>query len=219
MTKCGHHDIASIVGHYEACLAQFGDSAKGMDWPNTAALQRRYAVMTEVVRRPEGHIELLDLGCGSGMFLDYLQNEGLAPPWRYHGIDISEKMIEAAWANRGSEAFEVRDILNSPLPSGSFDYVVMNGLLTEKQSLSQLEMTAFACDIITSAFDIARVGIAFNVMSKIVDWEREDLFHWALEEMCEFVCTHLSRHFIVRNDYGLYEYTVYLYHAPIGDPA
>lgn len=48
-------------------------------------------------------------------------------------------------------------------------------------------------------------------MSKDVDWEREDLFHLSLDELSNFLTKEVSRNFIIRNDYGLYEYTTYLY--------
>lgn len=190
---------------------QHGDTPLGMDWPNESDLRRRYAVMTQVVRPQSGETEILDLGCGTGIFLDYLQRENMVPPWRYRGIDISERMIEIAKKNRQEHLFERRDILSAPLAAGTADYVIMNGLLTEKCALSQAEMAEFARDIVSHAFAIARKGIAFNVMSKNVDWERNDLFHWGLDEMSAFLCKEVSRDFVIRSDYGLYEYTVYVY--------
>ena len=54
-------------------------------------------------------------------------------------------------------------------------------------------------------------GIAFNIMSKLVDWERDDLFHVSMDELGLFLKNNLSRNFIIKNDYKLYEYTVYVY--------
>ncbi|MFT6034498.1 MAG: hypothetical protein ACI9XJ_000064 [Marivirga sp.] len=54
-------------------------------------------------------------------------------------------------------------------------------------------------------------GMAFNVMSKAVDWERWDLFHLSTDVLIDFLAKEVSRNFIIRNDYGLYEYTVYIY--------
>ena len=48
-------------------------------------------------------------------------------------------------------------------------------------------------------------------MSKHVDWEREDLFHLSFDELGSFLKEEISRNFTIRNDYGLYEYTVYIY--------
>jgi hypothetical protein len=63
-------------------------------------------------------------------------------------------------------------------------------------------------------FAKARAGIAFNVMTAQADWERNDLFHLPLDRLSDFLTRELSRHFVIRNDYGLYEYTTYLYHEP-----
>ena len=46
---------------------------------------------------------------------------------------------------------------------------------------------------------------------KQVDWEKDFLFHLPLDTLAFFLTKELTRNFIIRNDYGLYEYTVYLY--------
>jgi hypothetical protein len=57
----------------------------------------------------------------------------------------------------------------------------------------------------------ARCGLAFNVMSKHVDWEREDLFHLPYDTLAAFLKREISRNFVFRADYELYEYTAYVY--------
>ena len=58
---------------------------------------------------------------------------------------------------------------------------------------------------------MARRGLAFNVISKHVDWERDDLFHLPCDALIAFLKAELSRHCVVRHDYGLFEYTTYVY--------
>ena len=65
--------------------------------------------------------------------------------------------------------------------------------------------------LVKAVFSKARKGLAFNVMSKDVDWERDDLFHLSFDELSKFLTEEVSRNFVIRNDYGLYEYTVYIY--------
>jgi len=48
-------------------------------------------------------------------------------------------------------------------------------------------------------------------MSKHVDWEREDLFHLPFDVLARFLTRMVTRNFVIRNDYGLYEYTTYVY--------
>ena len=91
------------------------------------------------------------------------------------------------------------------------DYIIMNGLFTEKCNLSYEEMKEYFEAFIKKAFELCNKGIAFNVMSKDVDWERDDLFHLPLNELSRFLTRDLTRRYIIRNDYGLYEYTTYVY--------
>jgi hypothetical protein len=93
-----------------------------------------------------------------------------------------------------------------------FDYAVLNGVFTEKLELSYDEMFDFMSRTVARVFSLVEVGIAFNVMSKHVDWERNDLFHVPFDEMAAFLIAHVTRNIVLRADYGLYEYTAYAYH-------
>ncbi|HHN63806.1 MAG TPA: class I SAM-dependent methyltransferase, partial [Nitrospirae bacterium] len=85
-----------IVKHYEACFDKFGESPKGMDWPDEKDLIKRFNIMLCVIRGLSGRVSLLDLGCGIGLLVDYLKDRGLLEKIQYLGIDISEKLIEVA---------------------------------------------------------------------------------------------------------------------------
>jgi SAM-dependent methyltransferase len=208
-------DYSSIVRHYEACLERHGPTHLGVDWPDLDDLRVRYRVMMDVVAAgAEGIPSVLDLGCGPALLIDHLEAIGGLESIRYMGIDISAKMIEAARRRWPTHRFETRDILSNSLADQSFDYVLMNGVLTEKRTLSDGDMTAYAQRLIAAAFAGARKAIAFNVMSTHVDWRRDDLFHWSYDAVAAFLTTQVSRHFIFRADYGLYEYTVYVFRAP-----
>lgn len=65
--------------------------------------------------------------------------------------------------------------------------------------------------MISIIFTKSNKAIAFNVMSKQVDWEVDTLFHVPIDDMANFLTKKITRNFIIRNDYGLYEYTVYIY--------
>ena len=204
-----------LVAHYEACLERYGDNHLGVDWPRKEDVEKRYRVMLELVREREETISLLDFGCGAAHLYDYILNKGLTRI-DYFGLDISERFIALCKNKHPNTVFRCADILanNSTVPGA--DYIIMNGVFTEKKSMSHEEMTFYFQSMLKKIFPLARRGMAFNVMSKQVDWERDDLFHLPLNEMASFVTKCLSRNFVVRNDYGLYEYTVYLYHKPVG---
>ena len=103
------------------------------------------------------------------------------------------------------------DILDRDAALPDYDYVVMNGVFNYRGELSRERMLAYWKRMTVAAFRHCRRGIAFNVMSKLVDWERDDLFHLPFDTMSRFVAHELSRHFVIRHDYDAYEYTVYVY--------
>jgi hypothetical protein len=123
-------------------------------------------------------------------------------------------MVAAAQARWPGVAFEARDIIADPLQSGSVDVVVMNGVLTERRGIPRERMVEMAEAIVTAAFRAARHGVVFNAMSKHVDWEREDLFHWGFDEVAAFLTRDVSRHIAIRADYGLYEFSAFAWRRP-----
>ena len=207
-------DYEVIFKHYEKTLIKHGATHKGMDWPEAEDLDKRFKVMLGIMdrnRQDQKAFSLLDLGCGVGLMVDYIEEPGLENQIEYFGVDISEKMVLMAKDRWQEHSFEARDIFLNPLPPNSYDFVTMNGVLTEKVSLSQEEMLVFAKNIIKEAYLTCKFGVAFNVMSTHVDWTREYLFHWSLDSLFEFLTKEVSRNIVVRMDYGLYEYTVYVF--------
>jgi SAM-dependent methyltransferase len=205
---------SSIVRHYEGCLQAHGPTPQGVDWPDGEGLAARFGVMLELLQGRPGRPRLLDLGCGPGLLLDYLDATGGVDRVDYEGVDLSAPMIEAARRRWPGHAFACRNILSDPLPDESVDVVLMNGVLTERVSLSQEVMTGLAESLVAAAFRAARVGIAFNVMSAHVDWRRDDLFHWGFDEAAGFLKREVSRQYAFRADYGLHEYTCFVWREP-----
>ena len=204
----------TLQEHYEQRLREHGDNHRGVDWPNRPDAEKRYDVMLGLIRDTASPVSLLDIGCGLAHLYERIVERGLDTHLSYEGLDISPAFIAACHSKHPHIRFHEADILsaNSALqPARQYDYVVLNGVFTEKLAMSDAEMSGFFQSMLATAFDFARKGLAFNVMSKHVDWERDDLFHLPFDEMAGFVTKNLTRNFVIRNDYGLYEYTVYLY--------
>lgn len=203
---------SSIVKHYEACLAQFGDTHKGVDWPNRADAEKRYGVMLEGLTflKDRDSVRLLDFGCGTAHLLDFLISHPINN-MVYTGTDISHEFIEVCKRKYPDREFVEVDILENPERLGRYDFIIMNGVFTEKVGLAFDDMFSYFQNMMRAIFAKTEGGVAFNLMSKHVDWEREDLFHLPFDMLAAFLTRELSRNFIIRNDYGLYEYTVYLY--------
>jgi SAM-dependent methyltransferase len=202
-----------IAEHYDKCFKKHGDNHLGVDWPKLSDTLTRYEIMYGLVREIDSpqvtDTSILDFGCGLGHFYKWLKaNHNLYP--KYSGLDINESFYNHCSNEFPDNQFYLKDILvDSDLPN--FDYVICNGVFTEKRELSHDEMFQFMKGVLTKLWDKTNKGISFNVMSKLVDWERDDLFHVSMDELGIFLKENLSRNFIIRNDYKLYEYTIYVY--------
>ena len=212
MNNSRKHDYREIQLHYENCLLQYGDSHKGVDWPNIEDADKRYRIMLSVVNNPDTPVSLLDFGCGAAHLLGFLESNTSYQQITYDGLDISPRFIELCKNKHPNHHFYCTDILTEDWAAkNSYDYVILNGVFTEKLSLDHQTMWDYFKNVMHIVFDKAEIGVAFNVMSTNVDWQRDDLFHLSTDQLTQFLTKELSRNFIIRNDYGLYEYTTYLY--------
>lgn len=202
----------TIVAHYEACLERHGDTHLGVDWPNAEDADLRHSVMLGVLRDrlPDETATLLDFGCGTSHLYDFILREGITGI-EYAGLDLSPRFVEVSRRKHPDNRYWCLDLLESDADVPEFDYVVMNGVFTEKLDLSYEEMFAYMSALIERVWKHTGIGMAFNVMSKHVDWERDDLFHLPFDELGRWLVSSISRNFVIRADYGLYEYTTYVY--------
>jgi SAM-dependent methyltransferase len=204
-----------LVRHYEACLARHGDTHRGVDWPNPEDAARRYRVMLDILdRRPvPARPVVLDIGCGAGHLLEFARSQGR--DIGYLGIDLSARFVELCRRKFPGETFLQLDVLASPLGSPRGDFAIANGLFTEKLTLSWDTMWEFVRRMIRALFAMAGSGLAFNVMSSHVDWQRDDLFHLPCDTLAAFLRAEVSRHYVFRADYGLHEYTAYVFREAV----
>ena len=166
-----------IVSHYEDCLDKYGDTNLGVDWPDPADAMTRYRVMLEVIRESKAtRVSLLDFGCGASHLYNYIHANQMRHI-DYSGLDISEKFIHLSKNKFPNINYYCIDILKPSIQLPYFDYIILNGVFTEKRELSHDEMWEYFKRVIVKIFKIAEKGLAFNVMSSHVDWERDDLFH------------------------------------------
>lgn len=203
-----------IVQHYENCLKIHGDNHLGVDWPNEKDVLKRFNVMLDLIyfKKDKSPYTLLDFGCGAAHLYQYIIDNNY-DNISYEGLDLSSEFIALCRKKYVNINFHCLDILNNDIKLNEFDYIVLNGVFTEKRGLTFDEMYDYFQKVIIEINAITKKGFAFNVMSKNVDWERDDLFHLSLDLLSDFLCKKISRNFIIRSDYGLYEYTVYIYKA------
>src|SRR5690348_9011516 len=134
----------TLVQHYESCFAKHGDTAKGFDWPDENGARVRHQVMWEIIPNEATNVSILDFGCGSMQFLDYLSSRGIYDSARlkYYGIDLSEQFTEISkrkypsiWS-RKLDILKDEDFIDVP----AVDYVICNGIFTLKNKIPTAAM-------------------------------------------------------------------------------
>lgn len=203
---------ASLAAHYTERLRAHGAVPAGVDWgPDAADHTLRLDRMLDVLRldvplayRPS----LLDVGCGFGSLLERIEARGLDVS--YHGVDVAPAMVDAARARHPGGSFAVAD--GTALALGRrFDFVVCNGVLTQKLHHSVRDMTAYASRLVREMFDHAGIGIAFNVMSSHVNFMAPNLYYRSPVELLAWCQAELSPRVRLDHAYPLFEYTLYVY--------
>ena len=201
-----------LKNHYTKTFLKHGANSRGVDWgtDNIRATSRQKKMLEIIRDKPKDLRErtFLDVGCGYGALASLLKK--LKIKFKYAGVELVEEMIILAKEDHPECDFFVGDFLNLTLPK--FDYVVCNGILTQKLSATNTEMNAYAKELINKMFDTCRVGIAFNVMNTHVTFQSENLYYRNPVELIAWCISELSPH--VRLDCAYdpwYEYTIFVY--------
>ena len=203
------HKITEILcDHYSGRYMKYGATSQGVDWGSNPDLSKiRQEKMLGVIK-DEGRSTLLDVGCGYGHLAEVILENKL--PIDYAGIDVVGSMIDYAKEHHPEFTFYQGDFLAQDL--GSYDYVVCNGILTQKLSATTLEMNVYAQELIASMFSSANKGIAFNLMNTHVNFQSENLYYRNPIELLGWCTSELTPHLIFDSSYRLwYEYTIFLY--------
>lgn len=201
------HDKADAIKRYEDRLNEHGTSMKALGWRDEEQQKLRFKILSEI-----GDLhgkKVLDVGCGFGDLYGFLKGKGIDTD--FTGYDITPKFIKEAKKKYPDARFEVRDIQSEKI-SETFDYVLSSGVFNHMIS----DNISFTKDMLKRMFEMSREGVAVNMMTDRVDFKDKHLHYYSPEKMVTFTKS-LTRHFTVRHDYGLYEFTLYLLRSPLRD--
>lgn len=201
-----------LVKHYQSLLAQHGDSSESLQHFDKTSQSKRFEVLTSHIS--ETNYTLLDIGCGLGHILEYL-DEGHRGPTAYLGIDIVPEFIELAnkkYASRKGVQFSQINI-QTDVMNTSYDHVVIcgifNNILTDNWT--------FIFETLDKAFKLTNTSLSFNLLSTYVDFQAPNLFYADPLRVFDFCKKNLSRKIDIQNAYLLkegsipYEYTMKVY--------
>jgi tetratricopeptide (TPR) repeat protein len=153
-----HMDCAPAISFYEAALDTGTDAGSKVGWLSGESYQlANFVTISEVEGLVDG-ASVLDVGCGLGALLDYFATIGRRV--EYLGIDLSEKLVEAARVKHEGVAFERRDILAAP-PARRFDFVVCSGTLNFRIADHERWVTA----MIARMYELCEKAVVVNFLN------------------------------------------------------
>lgn len=189
------------IRRYRERFKKYGISPKSLGWKDRKSQVLRFRILSEIANLDKKSI--LDVGCGFGEFYEFLIKKGYKV--KFTGIDIVPEFLEIARKKYPECEFLIKDILQEKFER-KFDYVFSSGIFNAKIS----DNYYFLEKMVEKMWSLAKKGISFNMMSDYVDYFDKTLFYYSPEKIFSF-CRNLTRKIVIRHDYPLYEFTVYLY--------
>jgi SAM-dependent methyltransferase len=207
---------SKLARYYDDLLEKYGDHYLSLDWKSPESQPVRFSVLLDIIMftTKSRDISILDVGCGLGHLLDFLQVNGLVEKLnvKYSGIDIAPKMIEAARQRHPSVNFEVVDLINDRY-NKTFDFAVMSGIFNVRMAELEAHKETVR-KMLSRMFALCRYGAAANfkaheIPDAAVNKSDDRYVYFSEEEVISWVKEICGR-FVLRRDYHLGDFTVYM---------
>jgi trans-aconitate methyltransferase len=188
-----------IANYYDRLAATHGHTPQAVDAPDQAALDVRYQALGDVTDMNGKTV--LDVGCGYGGLGAYLTHR--YPNIDYHGIDISQGLIDLGREAHPELTLTLRDLLDLA-DAPSYDVVIAQGIFY------RLESTEAPSTMVRRMFTIAREAVAFTSLSTWKPHRAAGELHIDPADTLKF-CRRLTSRVVLRHDYHPGDLAIYLY--------
>lgn len=194
---------AETTRFYESHVRRFGYGYKGLGFGRRSSQEKRFAAAAALGAFQGAR--LLDVGCGFGDFLAWLNARGVRP--HYTGLDICPPMIERCRRRFGeAEArFVVGDVLEHE-PAAPYDYVVASGIF----GYAARGLRARVQPMLEKLFAMAETGLAVNFLSRCAPRRSPGRLYLEPADVLQFALTLTSAvrmdHTYMPNDFTLCMY-------------
>jgi SAM-dependent methyltransferase len=197
--------LAEISQYYSDKLIEFGETPKGVDWNGEAGQTLRFAQLSKVIDLGTT-FSINDLGCGYGALYDYFSQ--CDSGFTYTGIDVSEKMIEAA--QRRAKGKPNCRFVCAAQPDQMSDYGIASGIFNVRLGKADAEWKTYLLDNLDLLHQTSNKGFAFNCLTSYSDADkmRNYLYYANPCEIFDICKRRYSRNVALLHDYDLYEFTI-----------
>ena len=194
----------ATVNWYQERLGRFEHGIAALSSGTEERRAIRFKVLSEVGIRPG--CSVLDVGCGYADFFAYLSGQGCEVA--YTGVDLVPELVEEACRRHPGADIQVRDLMAQPFVAASFDYAVSSQ--TFNLRFGEDSNALLVQQMMHAMFATAREGVAIDFTTDYVDFREPYLQYHSPEQTFGFGKT-LTRRALLRHDYPLFEFCLYLY--------
>jgi SAM-dependent methyltransferase len=194
--------LGKVERYYSSRFAEYGASARGVDWNGADSQELRFAKLLEIVQE-SGSFSLNDFGCGYGALVEFLERSGTDA--RYTGFDLAPAMIEHALASYPNRRF-----INNEAELTPADYTVASGIFNVRLDIDANDWQEYVLETLARLDALSRRGFAFNMLTTYSDTDRmrDDLYYGDPSLFFDHCKRRYARNVALLHDYGLYEFTL-----------
>lgn len=198
-------DLSKIEKLYSQNLEKFGIDSKSVGWNSPESQTLRFEKLMSVVEEPvHESFSMNELGCGYGELYKFCEAKNYRLK-QFNGYDISEKMIDAAKKyinNSNVKLYKESKIITKA------DYTITSGIFNVKFEELGANWESYIKETLKNMFENSEKGMAFNLLSKYVDFEAENLYYADPLFYFDYCKRELSKYVNLLHDYKLYEWTI-----------
>ena len=195
-------DFAERLNARYAAIGDKGQRNERVMWPD---MQKQYHRFSELVHfigdLGSEDISILDVGCGNGELLRYLNFRGFKGD--YVGIDLNESLLDEARRLYPRAQFLSVDQYER-CENRSCSYALMSGIF----NLAVGQDNAFVHGVIGKYFSTVEKALIFNAVSSYVNFIDERMFYFDLAEITDFAAKNLSSTFEIRHGFLPYNFSM-----------
>ena len=198
-------DLSKVENLYSESIKEFGIDAKSVGWGTKVKQDLRFDKLLSVIGESKS-FSINELGCGYGEMVKFCEHNNFNLN-RYEGYDISKKMIEAA--SNYLINYQNIHLYNLSEIKNKLNYTISSGIFNVKFDESIKNWEEYIKETLMKMFEKSDKGIAFNLLSKYVDYKSSnELFYADPMDYFEFCKKNMSKKVNLLHDYELYEWTI-----------
>lgn len=166
----------NIKSFYEPKIGQGLPDYQVLGWESPEAQFKRFDILVSNV--DISGKKVLDVGCGLGNLLEYLNAKGIDVD--YTGVDISEKMIDCVKRKKPGARFYCIDIFKTDFfEKDSFDVVFSSGIF----NINLGNNREFLKNALTRFFELSKHTVVFNLLHHQSPDKEDTYFYFSPEEV------------------------------------